>query len=68
MSSCCLRQQAVAHQQIAQPVPAIDDARVVDAAAVEVDLPEAGAIRHRQAAALLPERQQLADVRQARLP
>src|SRR5690606_1079237 len=55
----------VPHEQVAQPVTAVDDARVRDAPLVEVDLAEARAVRDGQAPGLLAECQQLADVGQA---
>src|SRR5690606_30041787 len=59
-----LREHTLAHEDVAEPVASIDDARVRDAAAVEVDLTEARAVRYRQAPGLESECEQLADIGQ----
>ena len=54
----------VLDEDVAQPVPAVDDGRVGDTALVEVDVAEVGTVGDRETAGLLPERQQLQDVGQ----
>jgi hypothetical protein len=58
------RDPAALDQQVAQPVTTIRDRGVGDAARVEVDLSLEGAVREREPARLLPQREKLEDVGQ----
>ena len=62
-----VRDPAAPDQQVAEPVPPVDDRGEDDPAVVEVGVPEVLAVRDRQAAGLPAERQQLDDVREAGL-
>src|SRR5690606_8448013 len=57
-----LREHALAHQDVAQPLAPVDDARVRAAALVEVDLAEARTIGNGEPAGLQSQGEQLADV------
>ena len=62
-----LRDGAELHEHVAEPVAAIHDRRVADAALVEIDVAEAVAMRDAQTARLLSHREELQHVREARL-
>ena len=62
-----LRDHAVLHEHVAEAVAPIHDRRVADAALVEVDVAEVVAVGDAEAAGLLPHRQELQHVGEARL-
>src|SRR5206468_3837149 len=56
------RDLLVLHQDVAEPIPSVDDRSVADAPLVEVDVAEVGTISDRETPGLLPQRQQLEHV------
>src|ERR1019366_6502964 len=62
------RDRAALQQDVAEPVAAVHDRGVADAALVEVDGAEIVPVRHGETSGLLPHREELEHVGEARLP
>src|SRR4029079_10700959 len=62
-----LRDRTALHEEVAEPVTPVDDRRVADAPLVEVDVAEVVAVRDGETAGLLPHREELQHVGEARL-